>query len=120
MSKVFDDIFSEFIDKEIESINSDKEKVAEEKTRIRIEINNLFKIDCLKRTDEQKKKLEFLQKYYKVLIDQYELLCKQNIALFQLIADIDGSARKESKSTSAIDVLQNNKRYENFEFNQAM
>ena len=97
MSKVFDDTLKEFINKEQEYINSDKERIAEEKARIRSEINNIFKVDCLKRTDEQKEKLEFLQKYYSVLIEQNSLLCKRDLAIFQLIANIGEIARKGSR-----------------------
>jgi hypothetical protein len=59
MSNVIDETLKEFIDMELNSIDSDKGKIAEKKILIRTEINNLFKVDCLKRTEEQKEKLDF-------------------------------------------------------------
>jgi len=96
MSKIFDDILKEFINKELDSVKSDKERITEEKWRIRTEICNLFNVDCLKRSDEQKERLKFSQNYYNVLNEQYRLLCKRDISLYRLIANIGEAAMEES------------------------
>ena len=112
MSKFIDETLSEFITKELGSINSDKDRINEEKRRIRTEIFELFKIDCLRRTDEQKEKLEFLRHYENVLIEQYSLLCKRDIAIFGLIANIGENSMREFQHYSAKNISGNDKSVE--------
>ena len=97
MSKVIDDKIKEFIDRELESINLDKERVTEEKCRIRTEIYKIYNIEYSERTNEQNDSLAFLQEYDDVLTEQYNLLCKRDIAIFGLVMRIGENAMKESQ-----------------------
>ncbi|HEY5583709.1 MAG TPA: hypothetical protein VIK78_04360 [Ruminiclostridium sp.] len=96
MLEFINDKLKEFIDKELESINSDKDRITGEKCRNRTEIYKIYNIEHSERINEQNDRLAFLQKYDDVLIGQYNLLCKRDIAIFGLVMNIGESARKES------------------------
>ena len=105
MLKVIDEKIKEFIDKELESINLDKERVTEEKCRIRTEIYKIYNIEYSERTNEQNDSLAFLQEYDDVLTQQYNLLCKRDISIFGLVMRIGENAMKESQYVSGNEVV---------------
>jgi len=109
MLKVIDDKIKEFIDRELESINLDKERVTEEKCRIRTEIYKIYNIEYSERTNEQNDSLAFLQEYDDVLTQQYNLLCKRDIAIFGLVMSIGESAMKESQMDRGDEISANNR-----------
>ncbi len=96
MSHIVDENMKNFIDNELSDISLAKDRVAEEKRRIRTEIFKLYKVDYCERTPEQIRRLEILQNYDNMLVKQYDLLCKRDIALFQMVAGI-GEMSMESE-----------------------
>ncbi|WP_051066562.1 helicase-related protein [Ruminiclostridium cellobioparum] len=96
MTHIVDEKMKDFIDKELSEISQNKDRVTEEKRRIRTEIFKLYKVEYSERTHEQNKRLEILQDYDNMLVKQYDLLCKRDIALFQMVAGI-GKMSMESE-----------------------
>lgn len=96
MTHIVDEKMKDFIDKELSEISQNKDRVTEEKRRIRTEIFKLYKVEFSERTHEQNKRLEILQDYDNMLVKQYDLLCKRDIALFQMVAGI-GKMSMESE-----------------------
>ena len=104
MTHMIDEKMKDFIDKELSEISQDKDRVTEEKRRVRAEIFQLYKVEHSERTPEQNKRLEILQNYDNMLVKQYNLLCKSDIALFQMVAGIgEISMKSECRMSPEID-----------------
>lgn len=106
MTHIIDQKMKDFIDKELSEISQDKDRVTEEKRRVRSEIFKLYKFEYSERTPDQNKRLEVLQNYDNMLVKQYDLLCKRDIALFQMIAGI-GEMSMESKGRMSQEIDDN-------------
>ncbi len=101
---IIDEKMKDFIDNELSKIEADKEKVAEEKIRTRVEIYKLYKVDHDDRTQEHNKRLEVLQNYNDMLVNQYDLLCKRDLVLFKMVAGIGKiSMEGEGRMSQEID-----------------
>ncbi len=96
MTHIIDEKMKDFIDNELTKISLDKDRVTEEKRRVRTEIFRLYKAENSERTPEHNKRFEILQNYNNMLVNQYDLLCKRDIALFQMVAGI-GKMSMESE-----------------------
>ena len=96
MTHIVDEKMKDFIDCELTKISLDKDRVTEEKRRVRTEIFRLYKVENSERTPEYNQRLEILQNYDRMLVKQYDLLCKRDIALFQMVAGI-GKMSMESE-----------------------
>lgn len=104
MTHIIDEKMKDFIDSELSKISQDKDRVTEEKRRVRTEIFKLYKVEYSERTQEQNKRLEILQDYDNMLVKQYDLLCKRDIALFQMVAGIgEISMENECRMSQEID-----------------
>lgn len=106
MTHIIDEKMKDFIDKELSEIAKDKEKVTEEKRRVRTEIFKLYKVEHSEPVPELNKRLKILQNYDNMLVKQYDLLCKRDIALFQMIAGI-GEISMESECRVSQEIYSN-------------
>ncbi len=88
MVQILDDKMKDFIHSELVKIKSDKEKFAEEKSRIWTEIFKLLNVQNSDDSPEYRKRLELLHKYNVMLIKQYDLLCERDLILFHIVAGI--------------------------------
>jgi len=85
--KEFDKVAKEFIDKELESISANKEAISAEKVKVRkrkFELSSNYD----EHAKEEKNEYLLLEQYEAMLCEQYNLLCRRDIAIFQFIAKI--------------------------------
>lgn len=106
MTHIVDEKMKDFIDCELTKISLDKDRVTEEKRRVRTEIFRLYKVENSERTPEYNQRLEILQNYDRMLVKQYDLLCKRDIALFQMVAGI-GKMSMESECRGSQELYNN-------------